>query len=173
MENGTGWIDYQFLAESLLIIDQYVPSDDAPLFLLHSFHAVHLPLNPPDEIVAPYLENPAINGDPARVAYAGMVTWVDHAVGLMVDAYKAKGMWESALVVVTSDNGGAIYGGDYYLTGEFFEPLFGGANNAPLRGGKTANFEGGIRTVAFASGGIIPPAMAGTTWNGYVHISDW
>jgi len=173
MENGTGWIDYQFLDQSLLIIDQYVPSDDTPLFLLHSFHAIHVPLNPPDEIVAPYIDNPAISDDPARVAYAGMVTWVDYAVGMMVDAYKAKGMWENSLVVVTSDNGGPIYGGIDSVTGVFSPPKFGGANNSPLRGGKVSQFDGGIRVVSIASGGVIPRAMAGTTWHGYVHISDW
>ena len=48
--------------------------------------------------------------------------------------------------VFTSDNGGPVYFGGA-----------AGANNYPLRGGKTSNYQGGIRVNAFASGGIFTP----------------
>lgn len=57
-----------------------------------------------------------------------------------------------------------------------FPPLYGGANNFPLRGSKTTEFEGGIRINAFVSGGIIPQEMRGERLgddHGYMHISDW
>ena len=57
-----------------------------------------------------------------------------------------------------------------------FPPLYGGANNFPLRGSKTTEFEGGIRINAFVSGGIIPEEMHGKRLgddHGYMHISDW
>ena len=43
------------------------------------------------------------------------------------------------------------------------------ANNFPLRGGKHSNWEGGIRVVAFASGGIIEPSRHGVILRGIMH----
>merc|ERR1711871_981678 len=48
-----------------------------------------------------------------------------------------------------------------------------GANNWPLRGGKYAMFEGGIRVNAFVSGGFIPDLMRGSKLEGIVHVADW
>ena len=39
-------------------------------------------------------------------------------------------------------------------------------SNAPLKGGKGSNWEGGTRVPAFVSGGLVPAAMAGTTLTG-------
>ena len=52
-----------------------------------------------------------------------MVNLLDDNVGRVVAALKAAGLWNSTLLVASSDNGGPI--GDGY-----------GANNWPLRGGK-------------------------------------
>lgn len=49
----------------------------------------------------------------------------------------------------------------------------GGASNFPLRGGKIGIMEGGIRLNAFASGGLIPPAQRGTTYEGWLHLADF
>ena len=46
-------------------------------------------------------------------------------------------MWESTLLLWSSDNGGP----QYWL-----------GNNYPLRGGKGTDFEGGVSTAAFISG---------------------
>lgn len=75
-------------------------------------------------------------------------------------------MWENTLLVVSSDNGGPIYAGKSLK-------LFGGASNFPLRGGKTSDFEGGIRISSFASGGLIPFAMRGVKLRDYFHVADW
>ena len=47
------------------------------------------------------------------------------------------------------------------------------ANNWPLRGGKKTNFEGGIRTAAFVSGGFLPAAARGQLRDQYIHCADW
>lgn len=48
-----------------------------------------------------------------------------------------------------------------------------GGSNYPLRGGKGSNWEGGIRTPAVVSGGLLPAARRGTTLtDGFVHIGD-
>merc|ERR1712050_528680 len=49
----------------------------------------------------------------------------------------------------------------------------GGASNHPLRGGKTGDFEGGIRVTSFVSGGFIPLTMRGKRLDSYIHVSDW
>lgn len=46
-------------------------------------------------------------------------------------------------------------------------------SNAPLRGGKGSNWEGGVRVPGFVAGGVVPPAMRGKTLDGLVHICDW
>ena len=37
-----------------------------------------------------------------------MVMIMDEVVGNITEAYKAKGMWEKTLVVMSSDNGGPV-----------------------------------------------------------------
>ncbi len=48
-----------------------------------------------------------------------------------------------------------------------------GGNNYPLRGGKYSQFEGGIRSTAFVSGGFLPEAVRGTQQSGMISIADW
>ena len=68
-------------------------------------------------------------------------------------------MFDNTLLVLLSDNGGPVY-----------NP--GSANNFPLRGGKYADFEGGVRVNAFAAGGRIPTSRRGTVSQDLVHIAD-
>ena len=46
--------------------------------------------------------------------------------------------------------------------------LGNGGDDTPLRGGKFSDFQGGVKVAAFASGGLIPPAMRGTNVSGYL-----
>merc|ERR1719158_585825 len=89
-----------------------------------------------------------------------MTLYMDDVVGELVASLKSKGMWEDTLVVFTSDNGGPVY-----------EP--GAANNHPLKGGKYNDWEGGIRTNAFVSGGFVPPERRGSKFEGVISIADW
>ena len=47
------------------------------------------------------------------------------------------------------------------------------ASNYPLRGGKYTYFEGGLRTTAFVTGGLLPPAQRGVNISAPIHVSDW
>lgn len=89
-----------------------------------------------------------------------MVKLLDDNIADLVAALALQGMWDNTLFVLTSDNGGPI-------------GKEAGANNFPLRGGKYSNFEGGVRSVAFISGGFVPAAMRGSKNTDPVHIADW
>merc|ERR1712187_668064 len=90
---------------------------------------------------------------------------MDHALGLIVQKLKDKGVWANTLMVVSSDNGGPTY----YIP----KIGYGGASNKPLKGGKMSDWEGGLRVNAFVSGGAIPLAKRGTVLTDYIHIADW
>jgi hypothetical protein len=74
-------------------------------------------------------------------------------------------MYEDTLLVFTSDNGGTQ---DPYNSTTVV-----GGSNFPLRGAKHSNWQGGMRTQTFVSGGLIPRALQGSTNNGTYHITDW
>ncbi|MCC6355307.1 MAG: sulfatase-like hydrolase/transferase [Verrucomicrobiae bacterium] len=96
-----------------------------PFFVYLAFNAVHAPLQaPPDEIAK------FNTGNRDRDTLLAMGKRLDDAIGRVVGALKAEGVWENTLLFFISDNGG---------------PLAQGADNAPLRGGKHTDYEGGIR----------------------------
>ena len=43
----------------------------------------------------------------------------------------------------------------------------------PLRGGKYSDFEGGVRTTTFISGGYVPSERRGQVHSGVVSVADW
>lgn len=96
-----------------------------------------------------------------RQQYHAMVMVMDEVIGNVTDALKRRGMWDNTLVVMSSDNGGAI------------EVEESAATNWPLRGGKYSLFEGGIRVAAFVSGGLVPQQLRGSVNNGMIHVADW
>lgn len=98
--------------------------------------------------------------DKNRRLYAAMTMYMDDVVGQLTAKLQSKGMWNDTLLVFMSDNGGPVY-----------EP--GAANNHPHRGGKYSDFDGGVRTNAFMSGGHVPSVRRGTEFEGVVSIADW
>ncbi len=63
-----------------------------------------------------------------KTHYLGSVTAMDAAIGEVLDLLDQYDLTENTIVIFFSDNGGS-----------------GGADNAPLRGGKSRVFEGGVR----------------------------
>jgi len=179
-ENGTEWVDYLFLKESLGIIEDHIAS--TPLFLFHAFHSIHAPLNAPAELYVGNYSPPPCEGEDAmrtcfkelgplvhddRRSYGAMVTFADSAMGKIVNALKDKGMWENTLMVVSADNGGP-----QYMSQKGYQ-MWGSGNNLPLRGGKTSEFEGGIRLNSFVTGGFLPAKVRGTESEALMHLADW
>jgi arylsulfatase A-like enzyme len=126
-------------------------SREEPLFLYVAFNAPHAPLEPPLECAALYPEI----ASKERRAYAAQVTCLDRAIGRIVEAVDKYDSTHNTLVVFASDNGG--------------DTRFG-ADNRPLRGGKSSLYEGGVRVPAIVRwpGRIAPRAV-----NEVVHIVDW
>mmetsp|Transcript_170608 Transcript_170608/g.547236 ORF Transcript_170608/g.547236 Transcript_170608/m.547236 type:complete len:218 (-) Transcript_170608:928-1581(-) len=94
-----------FKAGALEVIrDHDVTKPDAPLFLFYAFHLMHTPLQVHDS----YLRKiddlvAAVGGEKIssmdRRLYAAMALYMDEAIGEVVAAIKAKGMWDNTLVV--------------------------------------------------------------------------
>ncbi|HPA18127.1 MAG TPA: sulfatase-like hydrolase/transferase [Verrucomicrobiae bacterium] len=96
-----------------------------PFFVYLAFNAVHAPLQAPDDEIAKFN-----TGNKNRDTLLAMGKRLDDAIGRIVGTLKNEGVWENTLLFFISDNGG---------------PLAQSADNAPLRGGKHTDYEGGIR----------------------------
>ena len=127
-----------------------------------------------------------------RAMEAALMALLDDAVGSAADALKASGLWAETLMLFASDNGAPLdvqeSGGKCVAWRRFFSarptrffpararpaPLNARSpsvfSNWPLRGGKYASWEGGVRVPAFVSGGFLPPSRRGAEEPGPIHI---
>lgn len=125
------------------------------MFMYLALDNTHMPIEAPDRFISMYDFN---NSEaPLKNTFFAMVSVVDETVKNVTEALKAKGMWDNTVFVWGTDNG---------------SPAKSGSNH-PLRGGKTSNWEGGIRVPTFVSGGALPKIAHGRTLDGLVHVSDW
>jgi arylsulfatase I/J len=139
--------------------------ESVPMFMFYSFHLIHSPLQVPLSYQKRIKDMVLLSGGESfssqnRMLYAAMVLYLDDVVGELTEEFKRKNMWDNTLIVFTSDNGGPIY-----------EP--GSGNNHPLKGGKYSDWEGGVRTNAFLSGGYIPERLRNTKHEHIISIADW
>ena len=126
----------------------------APLFLYYALHDTHGPIEVPQRYQDMY---PNVSLARQRTFY-GMASAVDEAVANLTAALHSTGMWNNSLVVVMTDNG---------------SPVTVGGSNAPLRGNKGSNWEGGVRVPAFVTGGALPQSRRGVTSPGLIHVVDF
>ena len=149
---------------------------ELPLFLCYTARIAHYPIQaPPAYQKLPHIA--AIETAHRRV-YHAQIAFLDDQLANITGMLKARRMWETTLMALTTDNGGYTKAlgpcspfdpvrGQTCMSGE------AGANNYPLRGGKYSLWEGGIRGNAFVSGGLLPAAVRGTRLHGLMHICDW
>ncbi len=77
-------------------------SADKPFFLWYAPFLPHTPHNPPERLLAKYVQP----GRPEAVAkYYAMVEWLDETVGQLLGYLDEKGLTENTLVLYVADNG--------------------------------------------------------------------
>ena len=176
--NGTDYEEFIFLKRMQQIIRNHDPAD--PLFLFYAPHVAHCPLQVPqsyldkfdfmedDETLCqaqtPRILSPKATQDASfscRKQYHAMVNVLDDILESLENELREAGLWDDTLLVFTSDNGGPT------------KLEESGSTNYDLRGGKYSDWEGGVRAVAFVSGGYLPPERRGVVLDEPVHIADW
>lgn len=119
---------------------EFVTASEGPFFLHYAPYAVHTPIQGIDSLRPKYSDRPT-DGRQSNIDYATMIENLDRNIGLLLETLHTTGKDENLMIIVTSDNGG----------------LYGITEQRPLRAGKGAYYEGGIRVpVAFIWPGQIP-----------------
>lgn len=126
-------IEDRMAEEAAAFIEEH---KDGPFFLNYWMFSVHAPFNAKEELIEKY--RPLIDPkDPQKSpTYAAMVESMDDAVGTLLDTLDRLKIADNTIIVFFSDNGGNMYN-----VVDDTSPT----SNAPLRGGKASQFEGGIR----------------------------
>ena len=118
--------------EALQVIDEV---HDRPFFLHMSYHNPHTPIEGKPDLVKYYQEKVKEGMTHSNATYAAMIHNLDENVGRLLQKLDEHKISENTLVVFFSDNGGfdQVRNGDVVTT------------QPPLRSGKGALYEGGIR----------------------------
>jgi len=119
-----GYLTTRITEEAVSFIERRAP-EEGPFFLYVAYNAVHAPPQAPEEDIARF-----DTGDPTRDQLAAMLLHLDLGIGQITTALEATGEYDDTLLIFLTDNGGS---GLMH------------ANNAPLRGFKQEDYEGGVR----------------------------
>ena len=130
-------------------------ADGEPFFVNVAFNAVHLEVNSRPDLEAKFNTLPTSSvPQHDSPAFAGLLEGMDQAVGRIVDFVQQNGLGNDTLIVFMSDNGGTLNSTD----------------NFPLREGKGAFQEGGIRVPMIA---YMPGTISSGVSNEATHAVDF
>ena len=142
----------------------FIAEHDAsrPLFMYVSLPVPAVPLQAPRAYLEQYKDIEQLD----RRNYYAMISAFDAAVGTIVDALTEKGIINDALLVVHSDNGGAVKNKFPSGDGDVSSQV---ADNGPFRNGRGSFYEGGIRVVALA---VWPHHISPGFVTERIHVTD-
>ena len=101
-----------------------------PFFLYMGHYAVHAPYKADKRFIQKYRDRGLSE---TEAQYAAIVEGMDKSLGDLMDLVEKRGIADNTIIIFMSDNGGYSVG------------VRDDKSNAPLRGGKGACYEGGIR----------------------------
>lgn len=105
-----------------------------------SYNSVHVPLYEREELIAKYRDRPPGPNGQNNAVMAAMIERMDWSVGRILAKIEALGLQDRTAVVFFSDNGGL----SNVFDGRTRQTIIA-TSNLPYRGGKSQNYDGGIR----------------------------
>lgn len=128
LENGEEgeYLTDRLTDEAMRLIEK---SGDTPFFLNMSHYAVHTPLGAKPEMEKKYEALVDSSYFQKNATYAAMIESVDQSLGDLLKVLDKKGVLDNTLIILTSDNGA----------------VHSISRSYPLRKGKGAEYEGGVR----------------------------
>lgn len=108
---------------------------DESMFMMLSYTAPHVPIQPPAEFLEKVKKREKGISD-KRAAIVALIEHMDYNIGKVIEELKRTSRYDNTLIFFVSDNGGQL---EY------------GASNGVYRGEKGNMWEGGIRVSAIAS----------------------
>ena len=131
-----------------------------PFFCYFSHYAPHTPIEADERFASKYRD---AGLDDTEAAYASLIEGMDQSVGDLLALLDELGVANETLVVFTSDNGGVSH--------RYRSMAKPHTHNSPLRSGKGAHHEGGIRVPLLVRWPTT--AKAGAVNKTPVMIYDW
>ena len=111
MQEAARWIEQNLDAKHLfLTVESFDPHE--PWFVPEHYRKRHDAGNGREQVISPYAEMPNLAPElvkRTRANYAGLVEMCDRWFGHLVEALRATGVLDEALVIVTSDHGHSLW----------------------------------------------------------------
>jgi len=139
-------------------------------FLFLHYYDPHIEWDPPEPFKSSYPSNP----------YTGEIAYVDHCIGRVIDTLKSLGLYDSTLIIITSDHGeslkehGELTHGYFIYQSTLQVPLIFKVPTGPkgLRVTGMAGLIDILPTVCSLLGIQAPPGIQGKNISGYFTDKD-